>query len=293
MELTQLKYFLKVAETQHVTKSADFLHVAQPALTQAIHRLEEELEGPLFTRKGRNIILTPYGEYFYKNLLPLYERLENLPEKLKTMANLENSTVHLNVLAASTLVTEAIIEYERIDNSLCIELKQNQEADFYDINVSTRLFYQCDDDDADSTFVCTEKIYIAVPNIEKYAGLKKIRLSELKNENFIALSGSRQLRLICDKYCESSGFKPHIIFESDSPQAVKNMIAANMGIGFWPEFSWEKVNSDRVLLLEIEEPEFSRDIIISYRQNKTDNEKVFAFFKYLEGYFKKASCGEL
>ena len=40
MELNQLKYFLEVAKRQHVTKSAEKLHIAQPALTKSIHRLE-------------------------------------------------------------------------------------------------------------------------------------------------------------------------------------------------------------------------------------------------------------
>ena len=48
MELTQLRYFLKVAELQHITKAANELYIAQPALTQTIHRLESELEVPLF-----------------------------------------------------------------------------------------------------------------------------------------------------------------------------------------------------------------------------------------------------
>ena len=39
-----MKYFLEVAASQHVTRSAEKLHIAQPALTQAIHRLEKELK---------------------------------------------------------------------------------------------------------------------------------------------------------------------------------------------------------------------------------------------------------
>jgi DNA-binding transcriptional LysR family regulator len=56
MELTQLRYFLKVAELQHITRAAEELYIAQPALTQTIHRLENELEVPLFSAKGRNIV---------------------------------------------------------------------------------------------------------------------------------------------------------------------------------------------------------------------------------------------
>ena len=120
MELTQLRYFLKVAELQHITRAAEELHIAQPALTQTIHRLEKELEVPLFGIKGRNIVLTEYGRYFYEKLKPLLTGILDLPEQLQTMAKIENSTIHLNVLAASSLVTRAIIEYKKIDDEVLV-----------------------------------------------------------------------------------------------------------------------------------------------------------------------------
>ena len=62
MELTQLRYFAEAARLQHITRAAEQLHIAQPALTQALHRLEAELEVPLFVQRGRGVVLTPYGE---------------------------------------------------------------------------------------------------------------------------------------------------------------------------------------------------------------------------------------
>ena len=62
MELIQIRYFLEVAETKHMTNSAKNLHISQPALSQAIRRLEESLGVPLFASKGRNIVLTEYGQ---------------------------------------------------------------------------------------------------------------------------------------------------------------------------------------------------------------------------------------
>jgi LysR family transcriptional regulator, transcription activator of glutamate synthase operon len=292
MELTQLRYFLEVAKRQHVTKAAEELHVAQPAITQAIHRLENELEVPLFTAKGRNIVLTTYGKYFFDNLSPLLENLYELPNQLHSLAKLENSTIHLNVLAASSLVTEAVIEYQKIDDSLHVQLNQNEKSDLYDICVTTKLFYQQPLINHDSVFVCTENIYLAVPNNERFNKRKSINLSEVTSENFISLSGAKQFRLICDKYCQNAGINPNIIFESDSPAAVKNMIAANMGIGFWPAFSWKKIDSDRVRLLAIENPVCSRDLLITYKKNKTDNSKAEDFFIFLTKYFESSAKEE-
>lgn len=288
MELTQLKYFLEVAQTQHVTKSAEKLHIAQPALTQAIKRLEDELDIPLFAQKGRGIILNPYGQYFYKKLKPLVESLCALPEELRQMAKLEHSTVRLNVLAASRLVTEAVIKYQRLDKNLKIEFTQNEETELFDICITTRLFYR-HESETDNISVTTEKIFLAVPNIAKFKKRVSITLDEVANENFISLLGSKQLRAICDKYCQTAGIRPNIIFESDSPEAVKKMIGANIGIGFWPHFSWGPLDAKNVRLLEIAEPNCSRDILITYKKNKADNTRVEKFYKFLTEYFKKNS----
>lgn len=289
MELTQLRYFLEVASTEHVTRSAENLHIAQPALTQAIHRLEDEIGVPLFAHKGRGIVLTQYGQYLYKKLQPAMAEIESLPAQLRSMAQLEDSVIHLNVLAASSLVMDAVAEYQRIDDSLHFQLKQNEQSDLYDICVTTKLFYQHSEREEDSLFVCTEKIYLAVPNIEKFRGKNSISLKEVGDEDFISLLGSRQLRSICDKYCAASGIKPNIVFESDNPAAVRNMIAANMGVGFWPAFSWGRLDTENVLLLDIVDPVCSRDILITYRKNKQDDLCVRKFYNYLTDTFRTAA----
>ena len=111
MELLQLQYFYAVAENLHVTKTAEQLHVAQPALTQSIHRLERELGVALFRKKGRNIVLTEYGAYLHDKLTPVLQTLRQLPEQLQEMAQIRKRTLRLNVLAASTVVTHSPITY--------------------------------------------------------------------------------------------------------------------------------------------------------------------------------------
>lgn len=284
MELNQIRYFLEVAESQHITQSAKKLHIAQPALSQSIRRLESDLKVPLFVPKGRNIVLTEYGKYLRDALSPIIKKLDDIPEKLQTMARLESDTIHLNVLAASALVTEAIIEYQKTHGELNFQFMQTDENQLYDIGVTTKLFYQLPDKADEQTFVCSEKIFLAVPHTHKLAVKKTVALSDTADEGFISLMGSRQLRRICDSYCRHAGFQPRIIFESDNPAAVKNMIAANMGVGFWPEFTWGRIESDKVVLLEIEQPLCTRDIIIDYKLNKIDSGAVVEFFEFLRDF---------
>ena len=288
MELNQFRYFLEVAESQHITNSAKKLHIAQPSLTQAIHRLEQDFGVPLFVSKGRNIVLTEYGKYLQKKLIPIIEQIDKLPEKLHIMAKLADKTIHLNVLAASALVTDAIIEYKKKYEDINFQLLQDNQENLYDIKITTKASDSIKSDSGtlkDNEFVCHEKIYLAVPNNKRYENISSINLKDMLDEGFLSLAGSRQFSSICEKFCQNLGVKPKIIFESDNPTAVKNMIMANMGVGFWPEFTWESVDKDHVKLLEIEGILCQRDIVISYNLNKQDNTNVVEFFHFLKTHF--------
>ena len=81
MELLQLRYFLVAAQYQHMTKAAEHLQIAQPALSQAIHRLEAELGVPLFERKNRSIELNDEGKFLQKRLIPILSSFRKNCEK--------------------------------------------------------------------------------------------------------------------------------------------------------------------------------------------------------------------
>lgn len=286
MELTQLRYFMKVAETEHITKSAKELHITQPTLTQSIHKLEEELSVPLFVSKGRNIVMTEYGKYLNKRLEPIMDSLDKIPDELATMANLSTETIHMNVLAASSIVIESIINYKQQEKELNFQILQNPQNELFDITITTKLFYQQELSKYDN-YVCAEKIYLAVPNNEKYKNINSVKLSDMREEGFVSLFGSKQFRYICDQFCKFSGFEPKIIFESDNSNDVKNMIAANLGIGFWPEFTWGRIDNNKIKLIEIEDPVCQRDIIVSYNKNKVDNSHVEEYYQYLTQYIEE------
>jgi DNA-binding transcriptional LysR family regulator len=73
MEMHQIRYFLTVAKTLNFTHAAEICHVAQPSLSQAIKKLEEELGGPLFRRERANTHLTDLGHKVVPLLTRCYE----------------------------------------------------------------------------------------------------------------------------------------------------------------------------------------------------------------------------
>lgn len=289
MELTQLKYFLEVARTEHVTQSAKNLFIVQPALTQSIHKLERELGVKLFKNEGRNIRLTENGRFFYERLRPVYEELMSLPSQLTDFADKQNNNIKLNVLAASTLITQAIIDYKRDHRDINVDIIQNKETNVFDICVRTYTAYrpELDNTSSDEVFIRSEAIFLAVPNSPQYRRVDSISLFDLKNEKFIRLYGSRQYQKICNELCERIGFRGSSTFESDNVLAVKDAIAAGIGVGFWPEISWGKMDHKKVKLLKIVDADFKRDIVVSLRRNKQDNSCAEQFFSYLTKYVQK------
>lgn len=261
MDILQLKYFYEVAESLHVTKTANDLHVAQPALTQTIRRLENELGVKLFRTQGRGIALTEYGAFLKGEIAPFLHVIDEIPGKLAEMAEKNRNTVTVNVLAASNAVIRAIIDYRRRRGDVKIRIVQNSEDRSADISVYTVPEYRGKDGGDD--YVFNEKIYLAVPDTAEFQSRNAISLAEAKDYDFISLAGSKQLRAICDAFCAAAGFTPNIVFESDSPQSVRDMIEMQFGVGFWPQYSWGGDAGDNVRLLPISEPLCRRDIVIA------------------------------
>lgn len=111
MELLQLRYFLEVAESEHVTHSAQKLRVSQPSLTQAISRLERELGVQLFEPEGRGIRLTEAGRFYSKRIAKAVAEIDSATNELVRFDEERSSIVRINVVSASNIVIDAVAEW--------------------------------------------------------------------------------------------------------------------------------------------------------------------------------------
>lgn len=280
MELAKLRYFYVVAKHGHVTRAAEEIHIAQPALTKAIKQLEDELGVPLFYKKGRNIYLTAYGEYLRERVEKILRRVDSIPTELEILKAEQRHTVKLNVLAASTVVTDAVISYKKKHPEAVFQLIQNETETDCDLSVSMNGVDVSALPAFQKRTVMEEEIYLAVPKNSRYADREEISLREVKEEGFVILAGSRMFRAVCDRFCAYAGFKPYTSFESDSPVAVHNIIGAGAGVGFWPEYSWGEASDDMVLL-SISEPACQRELVIGLHESPIPSEAAEDFYRYL------------
>ncbi len=282
MELNKLYYFYVVAKHEHVTRASEELHISQPALTKTIKQLQEDLGVALFKKDKRNIRLTEFGKFLKAKLDGVFDVLEEIPSELDKMKGLYENVIRLNVLAASGIVTEAIVEFKKLNENAVFQVIQNEEEDDCDITITTN----CKFAEFEKTSTIEEEIYLAVP--KAWQCEDEISLEDFSEEGFVNLAGSRLFRSICDEFCQSAGFKANSIFESDSIVAVKNIIGAGAGIGFWPHFSWGECSED-IRLLKIKNINCKRDIVIGLHKIERKSCVCEAFYEFLTKFMKNKS----
>ncbi len=286
MELLQLKYFLAVAESEHMTNTAKLLHIAQPALTQSIHRLEQELGVSLFERAGRGIRLSPAGAYVRDRVKPAMETLENVARDVQLFQQGEQGVVRVGVHAASGVAIDGIAAYSELNPHVSFEITQDERERHRDVIVTTITPRGSSTvENATEKTPFSERIGIAVPASSSLG--ETTSLSDFASERFIALAGSRRFREVCDTFCARRAFTPHIAFESDNPLVVKKMIGLGLGVGFWPDHSWGDLDPKSCRLVHLQEPEFTRDVIVAKTSRCTPDSEAQRFYEFLLDYVAK------
>ena len=286
MELLQLKYFLAVAESEHMTNTAKQLHIAQPALTQSIHRLEQELGVSLFERAGRGIRLSPAGAYVRDRVKPAMETLENVARDVQLFQQGEQGVVRVGVHAASGVAIDGIAAYSELNPHVSFEITQDERERHRDVIVTTITPRGSSTvENAVEKTPFSERIGIAVPAGSALGDTAS--LADFANGRFIALAGSRRFREVCDTFCARRAFTPHIAFESDNPLVVKKMIGLGLGVGFWPDHSWGDLDPKSCRLVHLQEPEFTRDVIVAKTSRFTPDSEAQRFYDFLLDYVTK------
>ncbi|MCM1093586.1 MAG: LysR substrate-binding domain-containing protein [Bacteroides sp.] len=115
MEIRQLKYFVKVAETLNFSEAARQLCVTQSTLSQQVKQLEYELGAQLLYRTSRNVTLTEAGRELMPYALDTIKSSELCCAKIADLNNMETGTLNIGVTYSfSPILTETLVAFMRV-----------------------------------------------------------------------------------------------------------------------------------------------------------------------------------
>lgn len=96
MDLHQMEYFITVCDCGGITPAAESLFLTPQALSKSIHRLEEELQCPLFAREKSGLVLTPFGRKALEEMRRLAEEYHTVKQRLGQMAAQEKGRIRIS-----------------------------------------------------------------------------------------------------------------------------------------------------------------------------------------------------
>lgn len=280
MDLNKLRYFAVTARFEHVTKAAQQLNMTQPALTRALHKLEDELGLKLFVRDGRNIRLTAEGARLRDEIAPSIAQLEHAEDSLRDLRARSARTIRLCIQAASVLAVDAVAAFSADHPDAAFEVTQDESGP-HDVFVGSRQA------PAHVTSACfDERIGLAAPVSFCQDVAAPVAFEQLEGRNFVSLANTRWLRRLCDARCAAHGFVPHITYESENPSVVRKMIALCQGVGFWPERSWGEVDSEEVHWLSLADEKMARSICVELTPDGFEKPLAREFHAFLVSEFE-------
>ncbi len=275
MELRHLRYFTAVVQWNGYREAARRRNVAQPALSQAVSELEEELGLKLFVREKRRARLTPEGEVFYTEAMRVLKQAQHAVEAARRAARGEIGTLRIGFLGSATasflpglirlyrqrypgvkLVMEELTPLQQdeafargeLDLGFTRPLSHEQSLLF-----DTRSLYQ-------------EPLLVAMPDHCAPRG-KSVALKNLDGKPLILFHrrGAPGLYDTITALCNEAGFVPLVEHEPNLMQTVLSLVASEAGAAIVPACV-RNLRADGVKFLRIVPDHARVELIATWRK---------------------------
>lgn len=289
MELFQLEAFVAVVREGGFSKAAKVLYRTQPAVSQTIRRLEDEVGQPLFDRSSRRGVLTDAGRV----LLEHAERLVNFKEQaLSAVADLQQlrrgrlviATNELTCLYLLPLLHEFRGRYPAVHLSVHRGLASRIPSDVRDFAAELGVVtYRPSDPQLASVVVYHDQLAFVVPRGHRFTRRREVSIKDLGGESFVAHHVSSPYRARVVDTFRRRRVALQMPVEMPTIDAIKRFVAAGHGVALLPAVA---VESDlaRGELVRVRVPElaFERPVRLIWRKNGALSHAAAAFLAIAE-----------
>jgi LysR family transcriptional regulator, transcription activator of glutamate synthase operon len=293
MDLRQLRYLIAVAEERHFTRAAAREHVAQPALSQQIRRLEEEVGLPLVERTTRRVSLTDAGELLVARARRAVSEVDAARAELQGLAGLDAGRltlgaihtmgpVDLSVLLATFHERHPAVELtiREQDSEELAEMLRADELDLAFLSVTERVQRH----GLGVHRLITEELVALLPPAHRLAGRRRIRMTELGPDDFITFREGARLRELLQSAGQEARFEPRIVLESNDPQRIRRLVSRGLGVAILPRSDAEAVGPP-IAVAALVEPALRRDVTLAWRADRRHSPAAAAFLRMTQEAF--------
>ena len=236
MTLNQLRYFRVLARTEHYTKAADALGISQPSLSRAIALLEEETGVLLFTRRGRNVMLTEAGRTLMRFVEPGLDTLDAGMEAMRAFRGGEERVAIGSITpVVNTYLPKMLAEFRtEVGSEAGIDIRVDQterllaglKAGFYDMVFCS---YQPGEMGVVFTPVVELPFVVAMRRDDPLAQYKELTPDQMRGRPMVFTDSPAYSDLL-NRMLGDYGIRPEIKGFSNEDSVLLSMVQAGMGI---------------------------------------------------------------
>lgn len=239
MDLRQMEYFQMVCRLNNLTRAAERLHVAQPAISVAMQKLEEELGVQLFSRSQKQFSLTTEGQVFLARVEDILSRTQDAILEMHEYRELRKGTIKLGVppMIGSYLFPHIFAGFKQVYPSLdlsvieegSLAIRGMLERDELDLGIVITCHMS---PLLQSELITSGEILLCLSPFHPLAGVEKVDFAQLRQEPFILLKEDTYHRQVILQQCKRHNFEPNIILASSQIDTIRGLVARGVGISF-------------------------------------------------------------
>ena len=291
MDLIQMETFLAVAEERSFSRAAARLHRTQPAVSQAIAKLEGELGEVLFERSSRDGTLTDAGEVLREYAAKLLNLRNEATGALTELRALHRGRLNMAANEYTCLYLLPLLdEFRRQNPRIKLAVQRSlasrisDEVLMHSVELGV-LSFRPDDAQVKSMVVYRDELAFVVNPKHPLASAEKVSIRQLGAQNFIAhnISSPQRLKVI-------QTFKRHktplqMGVELPSLEAIKRFVEMGNGVALVPGLTVRtELQSGALVRVHVPELQIERKLRLVYRRQASLSHAALAFLKVVEDY---------
>jgi LysR family transcriptional regulator, transcription activator of glutamate synthase operon len=276
MDLRQLRYLVALAEEGSFTRAAASEHIAQPAVSQQIRRLEEELGLTLVERTTRRVTLTDAGALLVVRARRIMSELEAAETELQSLRGMHTGRVSvgtMHTMGPLDLSLALALFSQRHPNVHFTVREQSSEemAEMLRIDELDLAFLsvteQVESRGLGLQQLMSEELVVLLPPGHRLGRRRQVRMAELADEPFISFRTGARLRELLVSAGREAGFEPRVTLESNESQRIRRLVSRGLGVAILPRSDAEGPGAD-IAVAKLIEPMLSRDITLAWREGR-------------------------